>query len=71
MEAKFVVFGTEQELRKHKMSEHKAELVEGLSRHERRAALTIPINLNVDQPPPAPHLTLLTCPGRRSILPGL
>ena len=53
MEAKFVVFGTEQELRKHKMSEHKAELVEGLSRHERRAALTIPINLNV---PP------LSCP---------
>lgn len=51
MEAKFVVFGTEQELKKHKLSEHKADL-ESLSRHERRAALTIPIDLHVLPHPP-------------------
>ena len=47
LETKFVVFATEQELRKHRMEQHRGEMVEGLSRAERRAALTIPINVNV------------------------
>ena len=42
-----MVFATEQELRKHRMEQHRGEMVEGLSRAERRAALTIPINVNV------------------------
>ncbi len=47
LETKFVVFASEQELRKHRMEQHRGELVDGLSRAERRAALTIPINVNV------------------------
>ena len=46
-ETKFVVFATEQELRKHRMEQHRGDVVEGLSRAERRAALTIPISVNV------------------------
>jgi len=42
-----VVFASEQELRKHRMEQHRGDMVEGLSRSERRAALTIPINVNV------------------------
>ncbi len=42
-----MVFASEQELRKHRMEQHRGDMVEGLSRSERRAALTIPINVNV------------------------
>lgn len=43
LEARFVVFANEQELKQHRLREHN----EQLSRNERRAALQIPVNLTV------------------------
>ena len=43
LEARFVVFSNEQELKQHRLREHN----EQLSRNERRAALQIPVNLTV------------------------
>ena len=43
MERKFVVFLTEAELKQHAAREHAGNM----TRHERRQALTIPVNLQV------------------------
>ncbi len=43
LEARFVVFSNEQELKQHRLREHN----EQLSRNERRAALQIAVNLTV------------------------
>ncbi len=43
VEARFVAFATEQDLKQHRLREHN----EQLSRNERRAAMQIPVNLNV------------------------
>jgi hypothetical protein len=49
LEARFVVFSNEQELKQHRLREHN----EQLSRNERRAALQIPVNLTVRARVPA------------------
>lgn len=43
LEAKFVVFMSESDLKKHRLTDHS----EPMSRNERRAALNIPINVTV------------------------
>ena len=42
-EARFVVFASEADLKKHRLTEHN----DSLSRNERRAAMQIPVNLTV------------------------
>lgn len=49
LEARFVVFSNEADLKKHRLTDHN----DNMTRAERRAALNIPVNLTVRPPPPA------------------
>ncbi len=43
LEARFVVFNNEADLKKHRLTDHN----DAMTRNERRAALNIPVNLTV------------------------